>query len=273
MLSEVSHSSHITLTVLYWLSTSDGLCWYLCAKTQLTRWTCGCIFPSSYEDDLSRFVWKKKRVSVEGPWQDLLALSCWRLSTVVCWQLGALTLGKTAPPCWQSPLMVMDQVWSAKKRIHPWCAEDKGFVKGRWLLTLIVLRQLQMYVKLFASLNSRVLPEPPAKIYFRWIFCRCHLLATSGEGPTQYCHSVILHQCRWLDSKDTLPLIGCWAVITTSNNDTHFKEIKESWKQGSWQWFFFFFGILFWGFFFLCFSCQCLLQECNHVVNYVSGNF
>lgn len=65
------------------------------------------------------------------------------------------------------------------------------------------------------------------------------------QGRTQCCYGVILHQFHWVDSEGTLPLIGCWAVITTSNNDRYFKENRESWKEENWQWYLFFLGILF----------------------------
>lgn len=92
-------------------------------------------------------------------------------------------------------------------------------------------------------------------------FCRCHKITPAvfqrtttacrfwqgylaGRGVTQYCHSVVLHQFHWVDSDGLLPLIGCWAVITTSNNDRYFKDSRESKNKENWQWFLFFLGIL-----------------------------
>lgn len=111
-LSEVSHSSDITLTMLYWLSISDGLCWYLRAKTQLTPWTRGCIWRWFIE------IHAVEERSLCGK-TSARSFSTFMLSTGVCWQLGALTPGKTAPPCWQSPLMVTDKVWSAERKDTP----------------------------------------------------------------------------------------------------------------------------------------------------------
>lgn len=39
-----------------------------------------------------------------------------------------------------------------------------------------------------------------------------------------------LHCINVSDSRDMLPLIGCWSVTTVWSNDIYFKEIKKHWR-------------------------------------------
>lgn len=151
--------------------------------------------------------------------------------------------------------------------IRPWCLEDKSFAKVTLLLLLLrsVSGQWSAFMKLLAILNSWCPPKPTTKFCqhaalnrhfvavthnpccFQRTTTACYLLAgiSRRQGHTQYCHGVILHQFHWACSEGVLTLIGCWAVITTSNNDRYFKENRENWTQENRQWLLFFLGILF----------------------------
>lgn len=161
--------------------------------------------------------------------------------------------------------------------IHRWCLEDKSLAEGTLLLLRIVpgqrsaLTQTPRHAELlmFAHANNQIL----SACCGAQTFCRCHKITPAvfqrtttacrfwqgylaGRGVTQYYHSAVLHQFHWVDSDGLLPLIGCWAVITTSNNDRYFKDSRESRNKENWQWFLFFLGVLlsfsFFGIFWHC---------------------
>lgn len=182
---------------------------------------------------------------MERPWRDLLALSCFQLVCVGNWELSLLV---------RQHHPVGSHLWWWRIRFE---VQREGYTPDVWKIKALPRERCCCCYVLFQGscklswnpLPSRTLDSHPnlQPNSVRMLQCRyfvavtCMLLLTGisrWQGPTQYCHSVMLHQCHWLDSKDMLPLIGCWAVITTSNNDIYFKEIRESWKQENWQWFF-----------------------------------
>lgn len=111
-----------------------------------------------------------------------------------------------------------------------------------------LLMSTQTYNQILSSCCSTQTLLSPSQItpaVFRGL-----LHATSDEDispavlyPVQH-YGVILHQFHRVGSEGVLPLIGCWAVITTSNNDRYFKENRENWKKENWQRFLFFLNIL-----------------------------
>lgn len=55
------------------------------------------------------------------------------------------------------------------------------------------------------------------------------LFCLSYEGKLSI--ATALHCINVSNSKDMLPLIGCWSVTRVWNNDIYFKEIKNHWRR------------------------------------------
>lgn len=204
---------------------------------------------------------------MERPWRDVLTLLCWRHSVGVCVrnrELSLLVKLTQHHPVGSHLWWRLIKFEVQRKRFAPDIWKIKALPRERWCYlvfqgsdqrswnsspcrTLDVLPNLQPNSVSVLQRTDILLLSQITPAVFRGLL----LHATSDrdisrrQGLTQYCHGVILHQFHWVYSEFALPLIGCLAVITTSNNDRYFKENRENWKQENRHWFLFFLGILF----------------------------
>lgn len=209
----------------------------------------------------------------------------------------ALTSGEahTAPPCWQSPLMATDWVWSAEKVIRPERLEDKSFTRG----TSCVLLQgsahkTLRHPQLAPPTNTTTTPQQTSS-HTVLACCNEAILSLSlitpaaFRGPplpnrnilpagvhTQDCRSVTLHQFHSRADSEGAAfnwLLGCHY---NSNNNRYFKANGENWKQAKWKWSLFFFDILFSIFFFSSDNaviCVCVCSEDASSCDLCRGKF
>lgn len=94
---------------------------------------------------------------------------------------------------------------------------------------VLLLLKLQVSQKLFTFPNFTNKPKAYNQIFHHNPATNLHglFLLTCRGRPSA---ATALRCINVTDSRDTLPLIGCWGVITTSNNDIDFKRNQEDLK-------------------------------------------
>lgn len=161
-----------------------------------------------------------KRASVERLWRDLLALSCWWLWNVVRLQVGALysLWDSTAPLA-----ATFDGDWLEVQRKA--CHGNTSVAAAMCCFS----EQLLVSRKLFAFPNFTNKPKAYNQFFHHNAAAKLHglFLPTCWGRP---CTATALRCINVTDSRDTPPLIGCWGVITISNNDIDFKRSQEELK-------------------------------------------
>lgn len=120
-----------------------------------------------------------------------------------------------------------------------WKCSERGTKRQSVMGELLLLLLLLLYVLVFFFLCSCKLSANVTFLNFWTQFFqtkyalaklgRLFCLTYDGKLST----ATELHCINVSNSRDMLPLIGCWSVTTVWNNDIYFKETKKHWRRST----------------------------------------